>query len=529
METLIERHTESKAHDGNERQNDFISTGLTRKPLVCLWLLDFENVVMKLPMEKVVQAKKKYTDFVESALLILKKEGFEEPKNEKEAKALCLEICKILWGKFEFELTELTLRGLTAQPRDKKKIGQMDCDTSSFMVADILNQFGVKSRLVTVPGHALLHIKSGGIDFYQETLEQSKFATHKNKDALVKAYGAYYGECDFGEGMAIAYSNRGTMRLNRDDFKGGLSDLNAALDQNLMDAESYVWRGSIWHHLKDYKKVVEDDTKALQINPRLTKAYLDRSYAKFVLNDLAGAIADSDSAIKINRYADIAYSLRGSYKCMSGDYEGAREDLLKAELTISPFSIAREQTESYFKLKDYFDGRIRLDPKNARLYLVRGYALYRLGHLDEAIKNFDETIKLGLNDNLAYILRGNAKANLGDWYGAQVDYVGAMKDYNKAIELSPKDAEAYNARGIFLCKMHMNSQALTDINKAISIDQSRPSFYYSRALLYMQINNGIGALMDLSMALKLDPTLIHAINARKELLKKTKPQPGGAQ
>jgi|GEM_PF-3077655 len=529
METLLGRHIESKIQDNKEKQNYFISSSLIKKPLVCLWLLDFENVVQKLPKEKVEQAKEKYVSFVESTLLILKREGFKEPKNEKETKALCLEICKILWGRFEYAFTDTVLQGLTAQPYNKKKIGYMDCDTSSCIVADILNQFGVKSKQVTVPGHGLLHIKSGEMDFYQETIEYRKLATYKDKDALIKIHGAYYGECDFGESMALAYSGRGIIRLQRGDYKGGLADLEIALNLNPLDANCYVSRSLAWRHSKDYMRMVEDDTKALQIDPRFTSAYFDRGYAKFMLNDRVGALADLDRAIEINDYNDVAYFLRGSYKCESGDYKGAREDLLKAELLTNPYSIELERSVPFWDVINHLNGHIKLNPKDAESYLARGYASYHLGRIDEAIKDFDRAIKLGLNDNLVYIFRGNAKANLGRWYGAPTDHKGAMEDYNKAIELDPKDAEAYNARGIFLREMHMTSQALSDINKAISLNQSSPSFHYSRALLNMQINNDMGALMDLNMALKLDPKFMGAVNTRKDLLKKMKPQPGEAQ
>ena len=62
-------------------------------------------------------------------------------------------------------------------------------------------------------------------------------------------------------------------------------------------------------------------------------------------------------------------------------------------------------------------------------------------HHKEAIGDFDKAIELNPEDAAAYNNRGNAKADL-------TQYKEAIADYDKAIELKPEDAQAYNNRGL---------------------------------------------------------------------------------
>ncbi len=61
---------------------------------------------------------------------------------------------------------------------------------------------------------------------------------------------------------------------------------------------------------------------------------------------------------------------------------------------------------------------------------------------------------------MSYNNRGNAKVDLG--LKEQ-----ALKDYDKAIELDPNDADAYNNRGNAKNNLGLNIQAIKDFEKAI--------------------------------------------------------------
>ena len=77
---------------------------------------------------------------------------------------------------------------------------------------------------------------------------------------------------------------------------------------------------------------------------------------------------------------------------------------------------------------------------SAEAYNERGRSKYEQKDYTGAIKDFDKAIELNPNYALAYKNRGDAKYS-------QEDYEDAIKDYDRAIELDPAYVKAYNNRG----------------------------------------------------------------------------------
>ena len=84
---------------------------------------------------------------------------------------------------------------------------------------------------------------------------------------------------------------------------------------------------------------------------------------------------------------------------------------------------------------------IRLNPEDTVAYINRGFAYYQEGDYDRAIADFDRAIQLDPEDTTAYITRGSAYAGKGN-------YDSAIIDYDEAIRIDPECAIAYNDRGI---------------------------------------------------------------------------------
>ncbi|MGU9956866.1 MAG: tetratricopeptide repeat protein [Arenicellales bacterium WSBS_2016_MAG_OTU3] len=90
--------------------------------------------------------------------------------------------------------------------------------------------------------------------------------------------------------------------------------------------------------------------------------------------------------------------------------------------------MASQNTKGNFEeaIKD-FDEAIRLKPDYAAAYWWRGMAKYELKQYKEAIKDFDEAIRLKPDDYIAYRWRGLAWSKLGDNDKARSDLLQALK------------------------------------------------------------------------------------------------------
>ena len=80
----------------------------------------------------------------------------------------------------------------------------------------------------------------------------------------------------------------------------------------------------------------------------------------------------------------------------------------------------------------------RLKPNDALAYVVRGNAKVQLGQYFAAIADCDTAIRLKPNDALAYVVRGNAKVQLGQYGKARLDLRSAWNLMDKHSDESLK-------------------------------------------------------------------------------------------
>ncbi len=102
--------------------------------------------------------------------------------------------------------------------------------------------------------------------------------------------------------------------------------------------------------------------------------------------------------------------------------------------------------------------------------------------------------------------RGNENANLGK-------YKEAIENYDKAIELNPKYADAYNNRGNAKLHSGKNEEAIEDYNKAIELDPQYDT-YYNRGNAKLHSGKNEEAIEDYNKAIELNPKYAKAYNNR---------------
>lgn len=143
----------------------------------------------------------------------------------------------------------------------------------------------------------------------------------------------------------------------------------------------------------------------------------------------------------------------------------------------------------------------------ARAWFSSGYLYSEEDNWKAEIDAYDKALQLKPDMAEAYNNRGVAKKNLGQ-------YKAALADYDKALELNPDMVEAYNNRGNVKNNLGQPEAALADLNEAIRLRPNYAIAYSSRGNVKYDRGQPDEALADYNEAIRLDPDFASAYNNR---------------
>lgn len=190
-----------------------------------------------------------------------------------------------------------------------------------------------------------------------------------------------------------------------------------------------------------------------------------------------------------------------------------------------PAYIYHEKGKKLFDAKKFaeaikeFDNAIKMDATYFEAYLDRGRANEELGNNDLALQDYSKTIVLNPKYAPGYFYRAHLEEKLGKDQSAIVDYT-------EAIKLNPDYSDSYVNRGMLYVKTKQPASALTDFNKAISLDGKNAEVFYQRGIVYRDMNKNTEALADFSKAAALNANMgkafyeqgkIHAVQSKNDL------------
>ena len=227
------------------------------------------------------------------------------------------------------------------------------------------------------------------------------------------------------------------------------------------------------------QKIIIDKRAKEKILQKLKSAY--NINAESLFKDLSGFASVNTHLSSLGEFQDAdQYFIMGNHLSQQGRYKEA--------------------------IKVY-DEVIRLDSKYAPTYYNRGTTKGELGQYEEAIKDYNEAIRLNPEYAKAYYNRGTTKGELGQ-------YEEAIKDYDEAIQLNPNDAVAYYNRGNAKGDLGQHEAAIKDFDKAIELNPEYAKAYNNRGNAKNRLGQYEEAIKDYDKAIELNPKDAVAYNNR---------------
>jgi Tfp pilus assembly protein PilF len=170
----------------------------------------------------------------------------------------------------------------------------------------------------------------------------------------------------------------------------------------------------------------------------------------------------------------------------------------------------RLQEQKFEEAIRYFDEAIRLDRRAARAFYGRAQSWHSLKETESALSDYDEAIRLDPKVAGAFFNRGRLRFE-------RREAGEAIADYTEAVRLDPKDAYSYWYRATARLQQGEQEKAVSDFDEAIRLESDKAGLYFQRGLARRELGQQEEALQDLSQAVRLDPRMAEAFRTRSLL------------
>jgi tetratricopeptide (TPR) repeat protein len=211
--------------------------------------------------------------------------------------------------------------------------------------------------------------------------------------------------------------------------------------------------------------------------------------------------------------------LEGMVSVPSPLQDGVTEFVPKDEFE---FGVLTEKADSAFHIDNFLEADSLYTQaydfvKDSRKGELIALALYGIGAAKGMLKDYDKAIKkfvqsLKYKKELKdYIFISEIHYNLGVSYQLTERLDNAIKNYNKAIELNPKLAQAFNNRGTAYADKGESDKAMADYNRAIELNPKYNMAFYNRGGTYADRGEFDKAIADYKKTVELNPKFAHAM------------------
>ncbi|MEP6986430.1 MAG: tetratricopeptide repeat protein [Chloroflexota bacterium] len=260
----------------------------------------------------------------------------------------------------------------------------------------------------------------------------------------------------------------------------------AYLNRYHKQAEKYVRE-------KKYPEAIKAYSRLLILNQRSHHTLIMRGWANYEAGNLDKAIEDFSKIIKYEPRNSEVYGMRGFVYAVMKNDEAALRD---------------------------FNRFIEFNPEEARSYLSRARLRFNSHEYDEAINDYHNALllleaELKKNSQPKHFYHNidtqdfsnriaNSYVDRGLAYAKTKNYLSAILDYSRALELDPKNTQAFSNRALAYLHTSKFEEAIEDFSTSILLDLKDVFNFVWRGETFLKLKNCEAAIKDLTEAVKLN-------------------------
>lgn len=232
---------------------------------------------------------------------------------------------------------------------------------------------------------------------------------------------------------------------------------------------------------------------AIQQNSKMLSAHLLLGKTLFKLGQLKGAEAAFEEALKLGvDRGEVAlplgqvYLLLGESKLVIDRIQPTGlSPALQAEILTLRGTAYAESGNSNLAARSFAEART-LNPKSPAPLIAEGSWLLKQGKQQEAMTLIKKAIELAPKDAQAW-------STYASVLQAGQDVTGALAAYDRSLELDPRHAEARLSRAALLMSLNRGKEAEKDLSLLTEANLEDPRVFYLRAVLASERGDAAGA------------------------------------
>lgn len=300
--------------------------------------------------------------------------------------------------------------------------------------------------------------------------------------------------------------------------KSALEYFTARLQKDPHDLAAYLGRAQLWKDQSEQRlsRAIGEWSESVRLDSKQASYYLQRGRLWRVRQNLGRAIADLEMSVKLQPFNVDAYQELGELYLERGEHRRAANNFSEV-MRLKPWQPEpfADRAWAYYLMGDrqaaMFDLQVaqRLDPRNARIAYRIGLVRLQDNQLAQAKVDFDKAIEINPRLAEAYFARAPLhRANeLSKQPRAQEAERNrlAQHDYNLAIHLNPEYTEAYVARAKLWQKLGEWDRAIKDLSTIVALNPQQAQAYFDRGKIYLGRSEGELALADFIRTAELEP------------------------